>query len=175
MSQVFSCRRCGHCCMGRGGIVLGPTDRARLARHLGLDEASMLEQCAVLHNGKYTLRSKELCEQEVAAMPEAARELDPDAVYRACLFFSPGQGCLIHEARPDVCRAWPFFRGNIVDAVSLEMARADCPGISRNADHSEFARQGLAYLRAHGLNHSDSPANALRVLCEKDGSGHETG
>ena len=26
---------CGHCCEGRGGIVVSPTDLARLASHMG--------------------------------------------------------------------------------------------------------------------------------------------
>ena len=33
---VFNCRMCGHCCEGRGGIVVSPTDLARLAAHMGL-------------------------------------------------------------------------------------------------------------------------------------------
>ena len=33
---VFQCRMCGHCCEGRGGIVVSPADLTRLAAFLDL-------------------------------------------------------------------------------------------------------------------------------------------
>jgi hypothetical protein len=68
-----------------------------------------------------------------------------------CVFFVQGRGCGVHPARPDICRAWPFFRGNLIDVVSWEMAQAFCPGINGNVPHEEFVRQGLHYLRDQGI------------------------
>jgi len=125
---AFTCRRCGHCCQGEGGIVLAPSDVARLADHLRLDAAAMLEKYAEHVSGKDRLVTGD---------------------DHACIFYD--QGCTVHAARPDVCRAWPFFRGNIIDPESHAMAAEDCPGISREASHAQFARQGFVYLQSRGL------------------------
>ena len=29
-TQAFSCKMCGHCCKGKGGIVVSPSDLKRL-------------------------------------------------------------------------------------------------------------------------------------------------
>jgi Fe-S-cluster containining protein len=129
-SLAFICRLCGHCCQGEGGIVLAEGDIARLATHLGLSREAFLDRAAQLVQGKYRIISR------------------PDGF---CLFFAAGTGCGVHPARPDICRAWPFFRGNLIDAVSWEMAQDFCPGINPDVPHTEFARQGLVYLRQHGI------------------------
>lgn len=139
---AFECRMCGHCCEGRGGIVLSAGDRRRLCDALGLDEAGLAERHAEFVNGKWRLR----CGDD-----------------GFCVFFVAGRGCSVHEHKPDVCRAWPFFRGNIVDPESHFLAKDFCPGISPDVDHAEFARQGREYLRENGLLASDSRSgpNAL--------------
>ena len=40
----FSCRRCGHCCSGRGGIVVGPRDLLRLADFFRMSAEEFLER-----------------------------------------------------------------------------------------------------------------------------------
>lgn len=143
---LFNCRRCGHCCHGRGGIVVGPRDLPRLAAHLGLPEAEFLARCTETRAGKPVL----LCGED-----------------GYCLYYREGRGCAVHEARPDVCRAWPYFRGNLVDAVSFRMAAEDCPGVTPDADHAAFAREGFAYLQAHGLLGTD-PAREGRALIVRE-------
>ena len=80
-----------------------------------------------------------------------------------CVFFRQGSGCGVHEGKPAICRAWPFFRGNIEDSGSLAMAKEFCPGIETDAQHADFAREGRDYLRENGLIASDASceANAL--------------
>ncbi len=131
MDQVFECKKCGHCCEGRGGIVLSQRDLDRLAAFLGVDPAIARERYAELSNGKLKVRT------------------GPDGF---CIFFKTGSGCAVHAGKPDICRAWPFFRGNLVDDVSLDMARDFCPGISRATTFENFQRAGREYLRAHGLD-----------------------
>ncbi len=142
MSETFECRRCGKCCEGRGGIVVGAKDLARLAAHLAVSPERFLELYTEEMGGKAHLLT------------------GGDG---ACLFFRAGFGCSVHPARPDVCRAWPFFRGNIIDKFSFEMAREDCPGISRACSHSQFASEGYAYLQENGLLGSD-PSRDGRAL-----------
>lgn len=144
MTAAFECRMCGHCCHGEGGIILGPTDQERLAQHLGIPVTELLEDYTVDLNGKPCVRTG-------------------DNGY--CVFFLHDKGCGVHPGRPDICRAWPFFRGNLIDESSWEMIQEYCPGVNAEAGHAEFARQGRAYLRENGLirtNGSQDP-NALIV------------
>lgn len=133
---AFECKRCGHCCQGEGGIVLTLADRVRLAGHLGLDVATMLEQFAEAAGEKLRLRA------------------GPDGY---CVFFRQGVGCGVHLGRPDICRAWPYFRGNLVDETSWRMIQTDCPGVENAAGHEAFVLEGLDYLRVNGLIHEPGP------------------
>ena len=107
--------------MSRGDIM-------RLAAHLQMEPDAMLARYALFVSGKYRLTT------------------GPDGY---CVFYA--EGCGVHPGRPDVCRAWPYFRGNIIDADSHAMAAEDCPGINMQAPHAEFARQGRDYLTSRGL------------------------
>ncbi len=140
---AFACKRCGHCCQGEGGIVLTRYDRERLAAHLGLEIAAMLEQFAESAGEKQRLR------------------IGPDGF---CVFFRHGVGCGVHPGRPDICRAWPYFRGNLVDATSWEMIQTDCPGVVNAAGHESFVDEGVDYLRQHGLIHEPGPEAPLALV-----------
>ena len=127
---VFSCRRCGECCRGRGGIVLRESDSERMAAFFGLSSVAFHERYAEKTRGKYRLRA---------------------GADGFCVF-SLGNGlCAVHAARPDICRAWPFFRGNLVDPVSLAMAEKGCPGITEGVAFREFAGVGARYLLDNGI------------------------
>lgn len=136
---------CGHCCEGKGGIVLGPKDLNRIAVHLGLSEEDFAARYAALHNGKLKIKN------------------GPDGF---CIFFEAGKGCGVHMAKPDVCRAWPFFRGNIIDPESFALAKDYCPGINPEAGHEAFASEGRRLLSEEGLLAQDACncAHAL-ILC----------
>ena len=143
--QAFECKMCGRCCEGRGGIVLTARDLERISAHLGLSLAEFRAAYAERRGHKLVIRSGE---------------------DNFCVFFAQGKGCTVHQGRPDICRAWPFFKGNLVDGVSLEMAAADCPGINFKAGFAEFRRQGLEYLEANGLIADEDDvfaANALKI------------
>jgi len=145
-TSTFSCQRCGKCCEGRGGIVVGPRDLPRLCAHFKLPAEEVLTRYTEMMGGKPTLKCGE------------------DGF---CMFFKEGFGCGIHPARPSVCRAWPFFRGNLVDPVSFAMAREDCPGISRTAPHAQFAREGFRYLEEYKLRGSDTGSEGRAVIVEE--------
>lgn len=145
--QSFDCQRCGHCCHGVGGIVMTAGDRARLAAHLGLSEEEMLTRHAERAGEKFRLK------------------VGPDGY---CVFFRQGLGCAEHPGRPDICRAWPFFRGNLIDAVSWEMIQTDCKGVNAQSGHRVFVEQGLAYLREHGLVHAPGPESPLALVLDPE-------
>lgn len=146
--EAFECKMCGHCCEGRGGIVMAAKDRKRLADHLGLSEEEMLARYAETVAGRVRLIAGD---------------------DNFCIFYEDGKGCTVHEGRPDICRAWPFFRGNLIDKDSWEMVQEDCPGICAEAGHAEFRRQGVAYVRALCVDESDPDAPvALKDLPQPD-------
>lgn len=140
--KAFECRRCGHCCHGEGGIVLTQKDLLRLAAHLGLAPEDFVEAHATRKGDRLHLGVRE------------------DGW---CVFFA--DGCGVHPARPDICRAWPYFRGNLMDAASWEMSLEYCAGINPSLPHEEFVRQGLCELKSQGVGccgDPDSP-HALRL------------
>lgn len=128
-SVVFTCRRCGDCCHGSGGIVLLAADSDRLAAFFGLPLPVFLARFTEFFRGKRGLAGGK------------------DG---KCVFSGP-EGCSAHPAKPAICRAWPFFRGNLTDAVSFAMAKSACPGIRKGCTFSEFSRIGARYLLAEGL------------------------
>lgn len=141
--SVFDCQGCGHCCEGKGGIIVAPKDLQRLCLHLAISPEEFEQQWAERKGLKLVIKPAE------------------DGF---CVFYKPGIGCGVHVAKPDVCRAWPFFRGNLVDPTSLELAKDYCPGIKHTASFNEFVIQGLAYLEENNLGSSGgaSEGNALR-------------
>lgn len=128
--SLFDCARCGHCCEGSGGIVVSNADLARLCAHLGLEAGAFEARYGQRRGGKLHVKP------------------GPDG---RCVFFVQGTGCGVHEAKPDICRAWPYFRGNLADSESFAMAMDFCPGIPKGQPHEDFVREGLAYLKDAGL------------------------
>lgn len=126
---------------------MSPKDQERLAVHLGMDVSDMLREYSVSPNGKPNLRTGE------------------DGY---CVFFAEGKGCTVHPGRPDICRAWPFFRGNLIDSMSWEMIQEYCPGVNPKAGHAEFARQGRAYLEQHGLLRNDPNVDPNALILDRD-------
>jgi hypothetical protein len=142
--DLFDCRMCGQCCYGEGGIIVSSRDLDRLGRLLGLEAEEVRRRYCQPSGGKTALQ----CDTQ-----------------GYCIFFTPGAGCQVHSHKPDICAAWPFFRGNLEDEASLEMAKDFCPGIGRDIGHAEFIRQGLAYLIENDLLRPEDPEapNALRL------------
>ena len=144
MNMEFSCHGCGHCCEGEGGIVVSSSDLARLIGHLTISAEEFEQSYGVRRGGKLFVRTGE----------------DGN-----CIFYQAGLGCKVHAAKPNICRAWPFFRGNLIDPESLDLSRHFCPGIPRDLDFQSFVRQGLSYLVAQGLaaGEGQDEARALQV------------
>ena len=145
-SPYFSCRRCGKCCEGRGGIVVSPRDLTRLSVYLGMSGQEVLARCTESLRGQPVIR----CGSD-----------------GFCMFFRSGEGCTIHPARPAVCRAWPYFRGNLVDHVSFAMARQDCPGISRGCSHGDFAWEGYRDLCEYKLLANDKRSEGAMLIVDR--------
>ncbi|MDR0466583.1 MAG: YkgJ family cysteine cluster protein [Deltaproteobacteria bacterium] len=141
--HAFDCRMCGECCRGKGGIVIGPRDLPRLCGHLHTDELGFVALYGHRQDGKIKLRT------------------GPD---NYCVFFLPGSGCSVHAHKPDVCRAWPFFRGNMTDKGSFAMAKEFCPGINPMIGHDAFVQAGLLHLKECRLSANDPKLEAIALI-----------
>ena len=141
-NTAFDCRMCGHCCEGKGGIVVSSSDLQRLCDFLRMPADAVIAAYGEQAGDKLKIRCGE------------------DGY---CIFFRQGKGCIVHEGKPSICKAWPFFRGNIEDPESLALAKDFCPGINPDISHEDFAREGMAYLEKERLLASDTrtEANAL--------------
>jgi len=62
-----------------------------------------------------------------------------------CALLGP-EGCRIHQAKPDICKRWPFFEALIKDAGAFEEAKLICPGLKPEASHEEFRAYALQEL-----------------------------
>lgn len=119
-------------------------DCTRLAKHLGITVEELLSTHVVHRGGKRHLKT---------------------GADGYCFFFK--EGCGVHPGRPDICRAWPYFRGNLIDSMSWEMIQDYCPGVNPKAGHAEFVRQGKRYLREEDLLRYD-PDNSPNALISDD-------
>ncbi len=141
----FECDQCGICCEGKNGIVVDDVkDLPRLLEYFNISKEELDNKYTLINNKKRVLRSGE---------------------DNYCLFYDKEKSCTIHPARPDICRAWPYFRGNVVDQVSFEMAKDDCKGIMPFAKHENFQKEAFTYLKENNLFKDiddKSSANALK-------------
>lgn len=128
--------------------MLSRQDIKRLCQGLGLAQQEFLAAYTVTHEHKTTLISKN----------------------GNCVFFQEGQGCLVHSHKPDICRAWPFFQGNLLDEQSWLLAQDYCPGLNPNVQHREFVRQGLKYLGQENLIYSSQDPEAPAALLKDNQS-----
>ncbi|MDR2141322.1 MAG: YkgJ family cysteine cluster protein [Deltaproteobacteria bacterium] len=104
----FVCRGCGRCCQGKGGILLTARGRDRAAELLALTAREFTARYLTPEAGLFAVG------------------IGPDGF---CLLRSEA-GCRIHQAKPLICQAWPFFYGPLTDEGSFLEARAACPGLS---------------------------------------------
>lgn len=145
-NPVFTCQMCGHCCEGRGGIVLSPTDEENLCTALNMKQDDFRTQYTEMWNGKIQLRT---------------------GTDGYCVFFRSGKGCLVHDHKPKVCQAWPFFKGNLIDDISFEMSKEYCLGIDPHADHTTFFLEGIDSLYKNELFADDTGRSGNALFTQK--------
>jgi Fe-S-cluster containining protein len=102
---------CGDCCSGRlgsGHVWMSVDEMQRLADHLDLPFDTFTRRYLRQVGQRYSLIEKP--------------NLD-------CVFYVEGTGCSVYEARPDICRGYPFWPKVIASRESWEAEAARCPGI----------------------------------------------
>jgi Fe-S-cluster containining protein len=118
--KAFECKKCGNCCYGRGGIVLGDTEIKRISQFLDMSPASFITGCCEEINEKLYIITGE------------------DGY---CLFFDREKMCTIHTVKPHICSLWPFYSANLKDEYNWELAKDACPGINPDCTFEEFVKQ----------------------------------
>jgi Fe-S-cluster containining protein len=104
----FTCTRCGNCCTGEPGFVwVNDEEVAAIADLRGEPiEEFIAMYTRIAHRGR-SLREK---------------------ANGQCVFFEPGAGCTVYEARPRQCRTWPMWESNVKTPAAWERTRKVCPG-----------------------------------------------
>jgi Fe-S-cluster containining protein len=106
----FECTQCGQCCTGApGDIDVNDAEIDAIARHQGIDRASLVE--------RYLRRSP------------AGRSIRERA-NGDCLFLEEGR-CTIYKVRPHQCRTYPFWVDHLRSERAWREAGRECPGIGR--------------------------------------------
>ena len=119
----FSCKRCSACCRFESGFVfLSENDVSALKAALKLEYEEFLDlHCRWIPslNGIDQLSLKE--------------KTNYDCVFWS---FERGGACLVYDARPLQCRAFPFWVSVLGDEESWKMAAEGCSGMDQGSYHS---------------------------------------
>ena len=109
---VFQCQpNCGRCCDEPGGIVyLTKDDAKRLADH-------------------HEIGVKEWLERDSQTTLDGRFILDSDPETDICIYLDSEKKCTVYEARPDQCRAYPWWIENLASQRTWSRTMDECPGI----------------------------------------------
>ncbi len=118
--KAFSCRMCGQCCRGEGGITIDPEELDRIASYLGVPSETFRRDFCTERNGSVSIAAGE------------------DGF---CLLYRNGKGCAIHPVKPARCALWPFYAALLRDPAAWREAMDACPGINPEASFEAFLKQ----------------------------------
>ena len=102
---------CGDCCSGKhgpGAVWLGREEILRLADFLSLTVKELRQRYLRRIRGRTSLRER--------------ANFD-------CVFYRPGEGCSVYEARPTQCRTYPFWGRILASRTTWGYEAEQCPGI----------------------------------------------
>lgn len=126
-AKRFECQHSGHCCSVR--------DRGAVFVYLTQRDIETLS--AFLE-----LSPKEFNEKHCATTDSILHLSDPQ---RDCQFLEHNR-CAVYDARPLLCRTWPFWPKNMVDDETWKRETRGCEGVGKGRLHSadEIAAIGVA-------------------------------
>ncbi len=116
LTDIFTCARCGYCCQGETTVSLDADDQTQMMAKLGLSREEM--------EAKYWRVTKGVVQMRI--------------IDHHCIFYSPEQGCTVHEGRPWRCGQWPLHPSILTDENNFRAIRESCPGINQNLSWEEF-------------------------------------
>jgi len=112
----FECAQCGRCCAGpdEGYIWITRPEIELLIKHLGIT----LKHARCEYLKRISIRTT----------------IVEEPCGRDCIFLngkSGQKGCAIYPVRPNQCRTWPFWTGNLARPEDGKMGAKKCPGTHR--------------------------------------------
>jgi Fe-S-cluster containining protein len=137
----FTCTQCGNCCTGPPGYVwISKEEIGRLAKHLRIGAAEVIEQYCRKVGGKYSLReTRNSSGQYDCIFLKEEKSADKNGVVHS------KRACTVYEARPLQCRTWPFWEGNLQSPQRWKHAAERCHGM--NFGSRIFSREQIESLR----------------------------
>lgn len=116
---------CGNCCTGpEGAVYFSPEEGQAMAAKVGLPLEEFLQRFSRRLGNQRSLREK------VTTFGNDCIFLDRESI--------PGKAvCGLYEARPEQCRTWPFWEGNLRSRRAWEEAKRQvpCPGMDKGPLH----------------------------------------
>jgi len=126
--EVFTCRLCGACCRGQGGIYILKDEAEEAGKLLGLSSEDFTRRFTEPKHGLLSLKTG----------PEGY-----------CLLRDPESGrCRIHKVKPVMCRDWPFFMAPLNYSEAFENIKDSCPGIHPMARWESFKEFHRIYVKS---------------------------
>lgn len=125
----FECQpNCGACCNQKGEVHVSSAEIHRLATFMRLSQPQFRKRYLRRAFGKYVLQ---------------------DGAGDACIFLNEKLQCSVYEARPEQCRAYPFWPQVLQDRLSWDWESLKCPGIGKGQiiPAEEIKRRGGALLQ----------------------------
>ena len=113
----FECTGCGACCAGpeEGYIWITAKETAFLADYLKMTVEAVRRKYIRRVGFRFSIVE--------------------NPTTRDCIFLTAGRdgcrGCAIYPVRPNQCRTWPFWSGNLTSPDAWNLAAVKCPGINR--------------------------------------------
>lgn len=136
---------CGDCCSGKhgpGAVWLGREDSERLARHLSITVRELRHRYLRRVAGRISLRER--------------ANFD-------CVFYRPGKGCSVYEARPLQCRTYPFWGRILASRVTWEIEAESCPGI----EYDQTRVAGKEVKRLLAIDSRRHPTDSCQPLARR--------
>ena len=114
----FECQQCGNCCSGpsSGYIWVTRAEIKFIADFLKIP-VKQLRQKYLKRVGFRT-------------------SIIENPATRDCIFLKSSDGCAVYSVRPNQCRTWPFWPGNLTSPDARNTAVRKCHGINRGRLHS---------------------------------------
>jgi len=128
MEKAFSCKQCGDCCKGRGGIwTTNKKEIEAISCYLNITPEVFIKRYCEAKNGHYYIKEKEIEGQAV------------------CIFLKKNGDCAIHPCKPLPCRLWPFWKAILKSEIEWRIAMNVCPGINPKVSFAQFVKEGEIY------------------------------
>lgn len=110
----FSCTQCGKCCTGSPGFIW-------------VTEAEMNEMADFLK-----LSLKDFKRLYVKKVGQRYSLVEKKTENHSCVFYREKK-CQVYAARPLQCRAYPFWKENLLSEESWKQTAQECEGIQADA------------------------------------------